>query len=127
MTGFGPTAILRAGNRIEERGVRVDPSVRRVAELTAELVSRELGIKTPRVRWLAPTRLDVRGETLPADLTEVWLTVQPPADTVETTAHELRHVWQLTDFRWTRPGLQTYQDRERDAAEYGRQIRAELT
>jgi hypothetical protein len=122
------TSVRRAGNRIEERGVCVDPTTRRVAELTAELVCRRLGIPTVRVRWLAADRRDVRGETLPSDLGEIWVRAgQSVAATIETTAHECRHLWQLTDCRWIRPGLQTDEERERDADDYGLAIRAELT
>jgi hypothetical protein len=122
------TAVRRAGNRVAERGVLVNPVARRAAELTAALICRRLGIATVRVRWLAADRRDVRGETLPADLSEVWVRAgQAVAATIETTAHECRHAWQLQDFRWTRPGLQTDEEREEDADDYGRRIRAELT
>jgi hypothetical protein len=124
------TAVRRAGNRIDERGVSVDPVLRRAAELTAALVCRRLAIPTVRVRWLSADRRDIRGETLPSDLAEVWVRAgQTVAATIETTVHECRHLWQLQpdEFRWTRPGLQTGEEREEDAADYGRRIAAELT
>jgi hypothetical protein len=121
------TAVQRAGNRIEERGVHVDPALRRAAELAATLVCRQLGIPTVRVRWLAADRKGVRGETLPVEPGEVWIKAgQTVAATIETTAHECRHAWQLTDYRWARPGLKTYEQREADARDYGRRIAAEL-
>jgi hypothetical protein len=122
------TAVRRAGNVVRE-AKDVDPALRRTAELVAELVSRRLGIARPRIRWLPADRKDIRGETLPADLSEVWVKVQDGSAVIETTAHECRHVWQLEDrqYRWLARGLETDLEREIDAAEYGRQTRRELT
>ena len=124
------TAVKRAGNRIGERAVRVDPTARRAAELTAALVCKRLGLPTVRVRWLSPDRTEIRGETLPVDTSEVWIRAgQPISATVETVSHECRHAWQLQDdqYRWTRPGLDSDDGREQDAREYGLAIRRELT
>jgi hypothetical protein len=123
------TAVRRAGNRIDEPR-NVDPILRRAAELTAELVCRELGIMRPAIRWLAADRRDIRGQTLPVNLGEVWVRAgQTVADTIETTSHEARHCWQLqpNEYRWAQRGLDTMEGREEDAAEYGRRIAAELT
>lgn len=108
----------------------VDPILQRRAELVAALVCRRLGIPTVRVRWLPAEPGGHRGCTYPDRPDEVWVRAgQSVAATVETVSHECRHAWQLQpdQFRWLTPGLKTMDDRERDAADYGRRIRAELT
>jgi hypothetical protein len=105
----------------------VEPTLRRLGEVVAALVCRELDIPTVRVRWLPAGKAGPRGVTYPHHTGEVWVRVQEKAATVETVAHEVRHAWQLQSYRWATKGLQTMEEREADARDYGRRIRAELT
>ena len=103
---------------------RVPLTIAHVAARTAERVAERLGIEVPKVQWLPANTVDRRGCTYPQVLTEVWVRAgQSRAATVESTAHECRHLWQLQDFHWLGFGLDSMELRELDAANYGREQR----
>jgi hypothetical protein len=117
------SAIERAGNVAHERR-DASPVLRRTAELVAALVSRDLGVPVPRVRWLPGSSKDL-GCVYPTRPTEIWVAVQASASLIEAVSHEVRHLWQIEGFDWT--AQTTEEDLERDAWIYGKRIRAELT
>jgi hypothetical protein len=131
-----PAEVLNLRTRIERwadvrREVsahRVPLTTRHAAERTAERVAHRLGIAKPRVRWLPAEVREYRGAVYPDRTDEIWIKVRHDrAAIIETVAHEVRHLWQLQDYHWLGLGLDTYELREEDAAEFGRAERRRWT
>jgi HK97 family phage prohead protease len=109
-----PSARTRAdAEACEVRRERVDVQLRDAVERTARLASRSLGISPPKIRWLPASTPECRG--IVWEPNEVWIAIQDRAAAVNTTLHEVRHVYQLQADRWLHLDLLTYEQRQADA------------
>lgn len=115
---------MQTADDVPARLVRAD--VREAAETWAAAVALSLGMKSiPSIKWL-PLSADVRGRVDPSEPNTIMVKPQEVPAVVETVAHEVRHLWQLEAdaLRWAGKGLQTHDEREADAHEYGLSVKA---